>query len=61
MITTFAQKRDAVLADAPTLVLEAPVFARGAQLELGESAGDQLARVEDREVLPDDLVGAYSP
>ena len=63
-----AQRRDddvrpearAVLADAPALVLEASVLRRLAQLELREMLGDVFGRVEDREVLADDLVGAVA-
>jgi hypothetical protein len=49
-----------VLPNPPALVLEASCVRGGAQLELGESPGDQLARVEDGEVLPDDLGGGVA-
>ena len=49
-----------VLPNPPAFVLETPRIRGGAQLELGEPPGDQLARVEDREVLPDDLGGGIA-
>jgi hypothetical protein len=58
-----AQRRDhdirpearAVLAHAPAFVLEAALGERDLQLVLGPAALERLARVEDREMAPDDL------
>ena len=57
-MTTFAQKRRAVLADAPALLLEAAL--RGCRLErpLGKPGLPILVGVEAGEVLADDLVAA---
>ncbi len=46
-----------VLADAPSLVFEASGVRRRPELEFGKAFGDEIARVEDGEVLADDLVG----
>src|SRR6185437_14170154 len=59
-----AQRRDqdvgpeagAILSDAPSLVLDAAIRDRGGEIALGQAVGDSLARIEDREVLADDLV-----
>jgi hypothetical protein len=46
----------AVLPYAPAFILESTRVCGGSELELGESFLDELARVEDREMLADDLV-----
>ncbi|CAA9552899.1 MAG: hypothetical protein AVDCRST_MAG79-2843 [uncultured Thermoleophilia bacterium] len=50
-------ERDAVLPDAPALVLDATVGRGARQLPLGLSAADVLVRIEPGVVGPDDLLG----
>ena len=50
----------AILAYAPTLVLEAPLGGRDLELVLRPAAVDRLAGVEGREVAADDLLGAVA-
>ena len=56
-MTTLAQKRRAVLAEPPALVLETPFRLGDLQLVGGPAPVDDLLGVEAGEVLADDLVG----
>src|SRR5690606_21241217 len=46
-----------VFAQAPALVLEAPLPARHLQLVVGPALGERFGGIEDGEVLADDLLG----
>ena len=56
-MTTLAQNREPSLRHPPTLVLKPVLIRRHPQFHLGLAVLHVFTRVEDREVLADDLVG----